>query len=67
MNGQPDLHYDAPHDIGNKYLQWRLHEEKLEPHWDVSQLPNCLHCDGTAPCADRLCVNCVRPIHKTVQ
>jgi hypothetical protein len=60
MSDHPDLSYDAPHDVGNRYLQWRLHQEKMEPYSDVSELPNCLHCFGNAPCTARVCINCVK-------
>ena len=61
MSDHPDPKYDAPHDVANKYLQWRLHQEKMEPHWDLSELPNCLHCFGDDPCTAQECLNNVRP------
>ena len=70
MDQHPNTHYDAPHDVGNQYLQWRLHEEKMEKtqsHWDVSMMPNCLHCSGSAPCTAKVCINCARPYNKNVQ
>ena len=66
MNDHPDPHYDAPHDVANRYLQWRLHQEKLDPHWDVSMLPTCLHCCGDDPCTEEVCKNDIRPDSKTL-
>ena len=57
----PNPHYDAPHDIGNQYLQWALHQGKNEVRGDVAMLPNCFHCGGTAPCTAKVCINCGRP------
>lgn len=53
--------YDAPHDVGHKYLQWALHLERPDARLDFDMLPNCFHCGGNAPCTARVCINCQRP------
>lgn len=53
--------YDAPHDVGHKYLQWALHLERADARLDFDKQPTCLHCGGSAPCTARVCINCQRP------
>ena len=67
MSDHPDHHHDAPQDVGNRYLQWRLNQQKLNPHWDVSSLPNCLHCCEDDLCTEEVCKNNVRPDSKYKQ
>jgi hypothetical protein len=53
--------FDIPYDLGNKYLQWALHQENIVSRLDVFSMPNCFHCGGSSTCTAKVCVNCRKP------
>jgi hypothetical protein len=57
----PNPLFDTPYDVGNKYLQWALHQENRVSRFDVFSMPNCFHCGGNSPCTAKVCVNCRKP------